>query len=280
MTQLPELGGAIPALVAPAVPVPADEPQLAHTRLQLATRILDAAATARRALAEQRTGEALAALGRPVWEHAWQDARTAAAEAVLRAAEVRLLRAAGGVGMSRRRLAAWLPQRVPPLAPPERTAVGASVSSGNAPAGADRRRASPERPPLALPDAPERNCAGAARRLGADAAPLFLALDRLESAARAADTAEAIAAWVVEVERTARRLDEVWRRLADAADAETRRWIVVTLQVQGWQPSPWPLAVTVAGVTALCLWGGLMLGGWIDVPRPLQPLADRVWGLR
>lgn len=267
---LPELGGALPALVAPATPVPADEPQLAHARLALATHVLAAAAVARQALAGGRPAEAVAALDRSVWEQAWDAARAAAADAVLRAAEVRLLRAAGGVGLSRRRLGAWLPQRVPPLA----------ATPAGPPRQGERRRPPPELPPLPIADAPLRNRDALARRLGADAAPLFAALDRLESAGRVADTAEAIAAWVVDVERTARRLDEVWRRLADAADAETRRWIAVTARVQQWRPSPWPLAVAVVGLIALGLWGGLMLGGWIDVPGPLRPLADRVWGLR
>jgi hypothetical protein len=113
-------------------------------------------------------------------------------------------------------------------------------------------------------------------RLGAAAAPLFAAFDRLESAAAAGDAA----AWLREVERTARRLDEAWRRLDAAAGAELLAWENEVAAVRAWRPPAWPFVVTCAVILGLGAAVGLMLGGYVDVPSPLRPAAEWVWGLQ
>lgn len=126
---------------------------------------------------------------------------------------------------------------------------------------------------FALDDA---DLAAIGARLGADAAPLFAALDRLESAAAAQDAAD----WLREVERTARRLDEAWRRLDAAARAELAAWEPEVAAVRAWRPPTWPFAVSCVVMLSLGLAVGLMLGGYVDVPAPLRPAAEWVWGLR
>ncbi len=117
--------------------------------------------------------------------------------------------------------------------------------------------------------------AAIAVRLGADAAPFFAALDQLE-AVRPGD----MTLWVREVERTARRLDEAWRRLEAAARAELAAWEPEVAAVRAARPPAWPLWLAAGVILALGLAVGLMLGGYVDVPAPLRPLAERVWGVR
>ena len=120
-----------------------------------------------------------------------------------------------------------------------------------------------------------------ARRLGRDATPLFMQLDQLEKTAASSDTASSeLSGWLREVQRTARTLDEAWRQLESAAAEDTAAWAQAAARVTAWRPSPWPFRGAIAVIIAVCLTAGLMLGGWIDIPPPLRPIADRIWGLR
>jgi len=153
-------------------------------------------------------------------------------------------------------------------------AARARLQHAAATARMPRRRAAKELPsPTTV--------AETARRLGRDAAPLFLQLDQLEKTTTSSDTASSErSGWLREVQRTARTLDEAWRQLESAAAEDTVLWTEAAARVRAWRPSPWPFRGAVAVIMVVSLAAGLMLGGWIDVPPPLRPIADRIWGLR
>jgi hypothetical protein len=115
-----------------------------------------------------------------------------------------------------------------------------------------------------------------ATRLGACAARLVPALDRLEDlspAALEATPAEraALEAWQECLKTVARRLEEAWLALEDAVEQEAGQWDRLADSVAAWRRTMWPVAVTTAVALAAAVWLGLILGGFIRAPAWLLP---------
>ena len=119
-----------------------------------------------------------------------------------------------------------------------------------------------------LPDQEERRLLAA--RLSATGVPLEEVAEQVDAAPHAFAEGEAL-------RRLAGELDAAWARLVAAALREIDEGERRAAQVRAWR-RPWlPLGVT-AGLAALAaLWLGLVLGGYLPVPRWLRPLAEWVW---
>jgi hypothetical protein len=119
-------------------------------------------------------------------------------------------------------------------------------------------------------------------RLGAESAPLVMALDALDQAARPASAAgdrglAGFVAWTDALLLASRRLEGAWLAMEHAAESELASWRVEAEQVEQWRRPLLPVWMATAGVLGLALYLGLAFGGYIPVPAPLRPLALQVW---
>lgn len=119
-----------------------------------------------------------------------------------------------------------------------------------------------------------------AARLGSGGAPFVAALDELERAANAAGGSRGRAGaqgWQAAAATAARRLEAAWLALEDASRAEQERWAAEIAKVRGWRRPTWPVWLFSALVIGAATYLGLVLGGYIPVPPPLEGLAALVW---
>jgi hypothetical protein len=238
---VPELGPSLGRLgdppAAPSQPGPLGL-TLDDIRLDLVTRLFDVAGAARSFMAAGDRQSAIASLGRVAWLDLWEQAVAAAAQRVADAVNTRLQAAAAE-------------SRIPPAR------LGGFLLS------ADDVRA-------------------IEARLGSGGASFVSALDALEQTVPAAAASGARGRlgqeeWQVALAATARRLESAWLALTEAAREEQHRWQGEIARVRSWRRPRWPLwAITLALVLALG-YLGLVLGGYLPVPSPLQGLAELWW---
>lgn len=112
--------------------------------------------------------------------------------------------------------------------------------------------------------------AGVALRLRAAGVPLGAPLSEL---GRAPDHA----AWSDALIRSARALEESWAELEASVRDEEEAWEREPARIGAWRPARWPRWVAAGVVLTLTTWIGLVLGGYLPVPRPLTPAARAWW---
>lgn len=235
---IPELGPALGKLVVPALPgAPVPVVPLEDIRLKLVSQIFELAGDARRWLREGDRALAVATIDREAWEGCWQSAVTAVAQRIAEKANSRMLAAGQESRISAKRLAA-----------------------------------------LALNEDEVRSLAARLDRAGEPLRQALVVLDGVSAAARSERaTPDAVEAWKEGLATTARRTEAAWIALEDRALEEWRRWEVEIAGLRSWRRPTWPLLTISLGVFALFLWIGLMIGGYVDVPGLLRPMAEWVW---
>lgn len=238
--EVPELGPSLGRLTDP--PPDAPDPlgdRLDDIRLALVTGVFELAGAARSFAAAGDAQGAVSSLSRMAWLALWEKAVAAAAERVTATVNARLEAAAAESRYPRRRVRAAL------LTPADTRAIAA--------------------------------------RFGGGGAPFVAALDELEQAGhravggRAGEGASS-APWPSALATTARRLEAAWIALEQAAEREERRWQVEVERVHRWRLPRWPLWLLTALVLAGALYVGLVLGGYLLVPAPLEGFAELWWG--
>jgi hypothetical protein len=239
--MVPELGPSLGRLSDPPT-LPQERGPLDITlddiRLNLVSGLFDIAGAARSfAAAGDRQG-AIASLGRFAWLDLWERAVSAAAQRLAEAVNDRLKEAAAESRLSSKKLESFL------LTPEDVRAV--------------------------------------ASRLGSGGANFVSALDELEQTVPAAASSGARGRigqedWQRALATTARRLESSWLALTAASNREQERWKVEVERVRSWHRPVWPLWLLTAVVLALATYFGLLLGGYVPVPPPLQGLADFWW---
>lgn len=119
-------------------------------------------------------------------------------------------------------------------------------------------------------------------RLGEGAAGLQAGLEELERARAAQAQPAAIGSnrrdeWIEAVAAAARRQESAWRELELALLREEPLWGREIAAVRGWRRPGWPLWVSAAALFALALWIGLVLGGYLPAPTPLNGAVSWFW---
>ena len=76
---------------------------------------------------------------------------------------------------------------------------------------------------------------------------------------------------------SARRLESCWLALEQRALAEEEAWRPVALRLEAWHPSPWPRRVAAAVALVVCVYLGLVLGGYLPVPPGGERVAAWWW---
>ncbi|MGN6391882.1 MAG: hypothetical protein ACTHM9_06515 [Gemmatimonadales bacterium] len=150
------------------------------------------------------------------------------------------------------------------------TRIATEVNAGLESAAAESRFPARRLPGLILADADVRAIAA---RLGSGGAPLVAALDALEQAAK---TSSSAAAWRASVAAVARRVESAWLTMEDTSRREQANWAGEIARVRRWRRPAWPLWIVTGVVAAAAIYLGLVLGGYLPVPRALQGLA-RLW---
>lgn len=144
-----------------------------------------------------------------------------------------------------------------------RARIDASLDAAAARSGYPLRR-------LARLHVSDDEAAGMALRLAAAGRPLAPALARLERAATDGAWDEALVA-------AARALESAWIGLEASAADEEAAWAPEAGRLEAWRPPRWPRRTAAAVVVAAALYAGLLLGGYLPVPRPLLPAANYWW---
>jgi hypothetical protein len=236
---VPELGPSLGRLVDP----PAASPGALglgfdDIRLELVTGVFDLAGAGRSFAASGDREGAMASLGRVAWLGLWEKAVGAAASRIAAEANAQLRMAAEE-------------SRFPPA----------------------RLRT------LELTDQDTRAIAA---RLGSGGAPFVATLDQLEQVVRIAGPArgrgaETAEAWRSALAAAARRLESAWLALEDTARAEQERWRGEAATVRAWRRPSWPVWLLTALVVGVAAYLGLVLGGYLPVPGPLEGFAAYWW---
>ncbi len=203
-------------------------------RYRLATKIIEMGGEARRLAANSARSPALTSLGRDAWLAAWEEAVGPIAEELVDRLTAHLEAEAAVVRMPRR-----LRSRVA-IDEVERRAMGA--------------------------------------RLGSAGAELIPALDEIERrGAMLLDGAVPdrgnLGAWQQAQLTAARRMEEAWMALEDAADHEIGVWRKAADEISRWRKPLWPVYLVGVLGSAVAAWGGLVWGGVI----PLPTWATVVW---
>ncbi len=238
--EVPELGPSLGRLGDPP-PEAGAAPlgaRLDDIRLRLVTGVFELAGAGRAFAAAGDPDGAVASLNRVAWLALWENAVAASAQRVTATVNAAFEEAAAESRFPRRRLRTAL------LAPDDTRAIAA--------------------------------------RLGGGGGPLVAALDELEQAARGATAHRARerpagAQWRTALTAAARRLEAAWLALEQAAAAEQRRWQVEVERVRAWRLPRWPLWLLTAIVLAGATYLGLVLGGYVPVPPPLEGFAELWW---
>jgi hypothetical protein len=240
-TMVPELGPSLGRLCDPPRQGSAPGPLgigLEDIRLHLVTGLFDVAGAARSfAAAGDRQG-AIASLARFVWIERWERAVAAAARRVTDVVNSRLQEAAEESHLPRKRLAEVL------LSQQDERAVAA--------------------------------------RLGSGGAGFVAALDAMEQTVPAAAAPgvrgrQSVEEWQLALGAVARKLESAWLSLLDSAVTEQQRWSVEIERIRAWRRPRWPLWGLTGLVFGVATYLGLVLGGYVPVPGPLEGLANLWW---
>lgn len=117
-------------------------------------------------------------------------------------------------------------------------------------------------------------------RLGSGGALLVDALDEMEQSVRAlARRGAPGASWRDALAVVARRLEAAWSSLERAAADEEAAWSEDVADVRAWRRPRWPLWVITLAVLGAFGWLALVLGGFIDAPSWLLPVAQWWWNI-
>ena len=121
-----------------------------------------------------------------------------------------------------------------------------------------------------------------ASRLGSGGAAFVGALDALEQTVPGASASGSRGRagqeeWQRSLATVARRLESAWLALVATSRAEQERWKAEIEQVRAWRRPTWPLWVATLAVLVVVTYLGLVLGGYLPVPPPLQGLAELWW---
>ena len=235
---VPEIGPSLGGLVdAPASRLGPLRVPLDDIRLALVTGVFDLAGAGRSFAASGDHQGAAASLGRVAWLQLWEKAVAEAAGRIVGEANAGLRQAAEE-------------SRFPPR----------SLRT------------------LLLTDQDARAIAA---RLGSGGGPFVAALDALEHAGHSSSTRAPILAgvrvWQDALGAAARRLESAWLALEQAARFEQERWAAEIAQVRAWHRPTWPVWLITAVVVAAAAYVGLVLGGYLPVPPPLEGLAAFWW---
>lgn len=237
---VPQLGPSLGRLTDPPAPGPRTPLGLSYDdiRLDLVTGIFDLAGAARGFAASGDSAGAMASLGRVAWLGLWERAVVAAAARLGEAANSRLREAGAESRFPSRRLRGLL------LTPTDVRSIAA--------------------------------------RLGSGGAPFVGALDALEQTVHSASGTHARAdahqdEWRAALQGVARRLESAWLALAAAANIEEQQWRHEAERILVWRRPTWPMWLVTAAVVAAAAYLGLVVGGYLAVPGPLQRLTDFWW---
>lgn len=236
---VPELGPSLGRLVdPPATGRGALQVSLEDIRIGLVSGVFELAGAARSFAASGDHAGAVASLGRVAWLGLWEHAVEAAATRIADEANAGLRLAAEESRFPRRRL--------------ERLALTAE----------DARAIS--------------------ARLGSGGGQFVAALDQLELAVHTTATVRGRGAagaqgWQAAVGSAARRLESAWIALETGARREQERWAAEVARVRAWRRPTWPLWLLTAVVVGAATYLGLVLGGYVPVPPPLEGLAALWW---
>lgn len=113
-----------------------------------------------------------------------------------------------------------------------------------------------------------------AARLGSGGAGFVAALDALEQVSRARPAPRE---WQEVLLAAARRLESAWLALEESAQAEQRHWQAEVMRVRSWRRPEWPLWLVTALVLGTALYLGLLVGGYLPVPGPLEGFTAWWW---
>jgi hypothetical protein len=119
-------------------------------------------------------------------------------------------------------------------------------------------------------------------RLGSGGAGFVGALDALEQTIPAAAASGRRGQlgqeeWQLALATAARRLESAWQALGEAAQVEQERWGSEIERVRAWRRPQWPLWAFTLLVLLAVAYLGLVLGGYLPVPPPLQEVAEFWW---
>lgn len=121
-----------------------------------------------------------------------------------------------------------------------------------------------------------------ASRLGSGGAGFVSALDALEQTVHGASASGSRGRagqedWQRALAAAARRMESAWMSLAAGARVEQDRWKAEIERVRAWRRPTLALWLVSAAVLAAATYLGLVLGGYLPVLPPLQPLAELWW---
>ena len=236
--EVPELGPSLGRLTDPAQPTAGPlGVRLDDIRLTLVTRVFELAGAARSFAAAGDAVGAAASLNRVAWLGIWEQSVAGSADRITGTVNARLEQAAAESRYPRRKL------REVALTPADTRAIAA--------------------------------------RLGGGGAPFVAALDELEQAARGIPAQggreRGAATWRAALGTAARRLEAAWLALEEAAAREQQRWQADVQRVHAWRLPRWPLWLLTLLVLGAAVYLGLVLGGYVAVPPPLEGLAEFWW---
>jgi hypothetical protein len=238
---VPELGPALGRLGDPPTTPSHPSPlgiTLEDLRLDLVTRLFDVAGAARAFLAAGDRQGAISSLGRVAWLELWERTVATAAQRIVAAANARIRAAAAESRFPANQLESAL------LNQDDLRAIGA--------------------------------------RLGSGGAGFVSALDALEQTVPAAAAGGARGRlgqeeWQLALSATARRLESAWLALAHAASMEEAHWQSEIERIRSWRRPTWQLWLITILVLLVLGYLGLVLGGYMPVPAPLEGLAEFWW---
>ncbi len=230
--RIPELGPSLGKLITGTGRVPGGV-DLDDVRVQLATRIIEAAGESRRLIAASEHSAALEAIGPGVWQAAWEEAVTSVAERLVVRVDAHLDAEARAVRMPRR-LRGRFHFNVG-----ERRTLATRLGGHGAPL-------------VSALDALE-----------------VLAVKTMTPAGLGRGAEEA---WQDALRLASRRLEAAWLGLEDGVDHEVTRWRALGGDIARWRKSLWPVIGLGVLATAGAVWLGLVLGGYVESPGWLTSL--------
>jgi hypothetical protein len=204
---------------------------LDRLRIQLVSRLVEAAGEARRLSAAGERDAAIMALDGQVWLDAWEETIGAIARVLVERVNARLDAEANAARMPRR-----LRRKVVLDAVEVRGVTGRLGAAG---AGL-------------VPALDELNARG----------------ERLRGATGV--ERDALDDWQGALLTAARRLEAGWLALEEGIDTEIARWNAVAQSVARWHRPLWPVLVVGVPALALAGWLGLVLGGYLSAPAWLR----------